>query len=181
MLEVVFPTSLLGAISLRKPSNSKRISAGSNPSLALAITNTRFLRWASPKYWASRTRHATVLLCPNTTPAFVHRFPDGLSSLSPPASLARKQPKALSFVLRTPGTFSQKIMAGLSRLLSIASAISQKVNVKFPLASSRDCLLPATLNAWHGVPPQSISGASISPFKIFSGNNVISPRFGTSG
>jgi hypothetical protein len=105
--------------------------------------------------------------------------------VSDPESAPRKQPKALSLVERTPGTFSQKTMeAGsprASRTLSIASDISQKVRDKLPRASSRDFLKPATEKAWHGVPPQKRSGASTSPLAIRAGSVVMSPRFGTSG
>jgi hypothetical protein len=111
--------------------------------------------------------------------------PGGTSGSSSPASPARKQPKALSAVERTPGTFSQKTMLAAfppaSRTESIASAISQKVSDRFPRASSRDRRRPATENAWHGVPPQNRSGASTSPRKMRSGSMVMSPKLGTSG
>jgi len=180
----LFPAFLLGAESRRRPSHSRRTEAGSNPARALATTNTRRRRWASPKYWASRTRQATVRWGPATTPALVHPVAaNGSMAVSQPASAERKQPKALSAVLRTPGTFSQKTMAGSSpradRTWSIAFAISQKVRDRLPRASSRDFRNPATENAWHGVPPQNRSGASTSPARIISGRRVISPRFGT--
>ena len=150
--------SLLGAVSRRTPSNSKRTAAGSKSALALATTNTRRRRWATPKYWASRTRHATALLGPSTKPAFAHRPPGGTSASSSPASAPRKHPNALSLVERTPGTFSQKMMD--FRCSSIASAISQKVRDKLPRASSSDWRRPATEKAWQGVPPQRMSGTS---------------------
>ena len=185
MVGAIFPASLLGAVSRRTPSNSKRTAVGSNPSLALATTNTRRRRWATPKYWASVTRHATALLGPSTAPAFVHLPPGATSGSSSPASPARKQPNALSLVLRTPGTFSQKTMVGCSprtdRAESISLAISQKVKERLPRASSKDLRRPATENAWHGVPPQKTSGASISPLRMRSAIFVMSPRFGTSG
>ena len=180
-----FPVSLLGAVSRRTPSNSKRTAAGSKSALALATTNTRRRRWATPKYWASRTRHATALWGPNTQPAFVHFPPAGSSGNSSPASPAKKHPNALSLVLRTPGTFSQKTMQGWAPrtdlVVSIALAISQKVKDRLPRASSKDLRSPATENAWHGVPPQNRSGASTSPLKMRSGKVVMSPRLGTSG
>lgn len=180
-----FRASLLGAVSRRTPSNSKRTAAGSNPSRALATTNTRRRRWATPKYWASKMRHATALWGPYTQPAFVHLLPDGMIGSSSPASAPRKQPKALSLVLRTPGTFSQKTTEGaipvVIRWMSIAFAISQKVKERFPLASSRELRRPATLNAWQGVPPQNTSGASTSPDRMRSGSVVMSPKLGTLG
>lgn len=184
-LATLCPVSLLGGESRRTPSYSRRTAAGSNPSRALATTKTRLRRWAKPKYWASRTRHATVLWGPCTTPASVHLPPGGTSGSSSPASPARKQPKALSLVESTPGTFSQKTMdaaiPALRRTESIASAISQKMSDRFPRASLRDRRRPATLNAWQGVPPQNTSGASTSPKRMRVGKVVMSPRFGTSG
>lgn len=179
------PVSRLGAVSRRTPSNSKRTAAGSKSALALATTNTRLRRWATPKYWASRTRHATVLWGPYTQPAFVHFSPDGMSGSSSPASAPRKQPKALSLVERTPGTFSQKMTPAGSRrrdrTWSTALAIPTKVSERLPRASSSELRRPATENAWHGVPPQNRSGASTSPDKMRSGSCVMSPRLGTSG
>ena len=101
------PSPRRGAVSRRTPSRSKSTSVGSNPSRALATTNTRRRRWARPKYWASRTRHAIVLLGPYTQPASCHFFPGGCSSQSSPASAPRKHPKAFPLSLRTPGTFSR--------------------------------------------------------------------------
>jgi len=178
MVGATFPASLLGAVSRRKPPNSKRTAAGSNPSLALATTNTRRRRWAKPKYWASKMRHAAVLRGPETQPASGQ--PSGAyRGSSPPHSCARKHPKALSLVERTPGTFSQKTMVAgnprTDRDSSMASAISQKVKERFPRASASDWRLPATLNAWQGVPPQKRSGASTSPLLMRSGKVVISP------
>lgn len=175
----------LGAESRRTPSDSKRTAAGSNPARALATTNTRRRRWAKPKCWASRIRHATARAGPSTRPASDHLRPGGWSSQPEPASFPRKQPKALSAVERTPGTFSQKTMAGCwpraDRTVSIASASSQKVRERLPRASSSDRRRPATLNAWHGVPPHSRSGASISPASTRSGSVTMLPRFCTSG
>jgi len=185
MVGATFPASLLGAESRRTPSNSKSTAAGSNPSRALATTNTRLRRWARPKYWASRTRHATALWGPNTQPASVHLPPGGTSGSFSPASPAKKHPKALSLVLRTPGTFSQTTMlAGFppaDRTWSIALAISQNVRERLPRASSKDLRRPATENAWHGVPPHKISGASTSPDSMRAGSVVMSPKLGTSG
>ncbi len=186
MVGATFPASLLGAESRRTPSNSRRTAAGSNPSRALATTNTRLRRWARPKYWASKTRQATVLSGPATTPASVHPVAaSGSMGVSHPASAEMKHPKALSRVERTPGTFSQKTMHSGSprvrRTSSIAFAISQKVSDRFPRASSRDRRRPATLKAWQGVPPQNTSGASTSPNRMRAGSVVMSPRFGTSG
>jgi hypothetical protein len=82
-------------------------------------------------------------------------------------------------VLRTPGTFSQKMMEG--RCSSIASAISQKVSERLPRSSSSERRKPATLNAWQGVPPHRMSGTSTAPERIRSGRRVMSPRFGTPG
>ncbi len=41
--------------------------------------------------------------------------------------------------------------------------------------------MPATENAWHGVPPTSRLGAGIAPVKTLAGSSVMSPWFGTSG
>lgn len=57
---------LHGGVFRRRPSNSKRILRGSAPSLGHATRNTRLRRWANPKYWASRTRHAIDLRGPST-------------------------------------------------------------------------------------------------------------------
>src|SRR5690606_31263670 len=104
--------SRLGAESLRTPSHSKSTVAGSNPSRALATTNTRRRRCAKAKYWASRVRQAIARRGPYTAPAFAHLPPGARSGSSSPARPARKHPKALSLVERTPGTFSQKTIAG---------------------------------------------------------------------
>ncbi|CQT75324.1 Uncharacterised protein [Salmonella enterica subsp. enterica serovar Typhi] len=58
-LVVSFPSPLLGAIFRRTPSNSKSTVAGSRSVRALATTNTRRRRCATPKYWASRILQAT--------------------------------------------------------------------------------------------------------------------------
>lgn len=122
------PAPLLGAVSRRRPSNSKSTCAGSNPSRALATTKTRRRRWATPKNWASRTRQAIALWGPYTQPASFHFPPGGCSSLLSPASAPRKQPKALSLELRTPGTFSQTVTTDCfprrARAESMASARS---------------------------------------------------------
>nr|DAX74831.1 MAG TPA: hypothetical protein [Caudoviricetes sp.] len=57
----------------------------------------------------------------------------------------------------------------------IAFKILTKTSVRFPRSSFRLFLSPATEKAWQGVPPTKISGASISPDKIRSGNVVMSP------
>jgi hypothetical protein len=177
--------SRLGAESRRTPSHSKRTAAGLNPARALATTNTRRRRWAKPKYWASRIRHATARVGPSTQPASAHRPPAGRSGSSSPASPAKKQPKALSLALRTPGTFSQKMTAGcfpkIDRVASMAFAISQKVSDKLPRASAKDLRSPATLKAWHGVPPQNTSGASTCNARTRSAKRLMSPRLGTAG
>ncbi len=174
-----FPASLLGAESRRRPSHSKSTVAGSNPFRALATRNTRRRRWANPKYWASKVRQAIALWGPYTQPAFGHLPPGETSSTSSPARPARKHPNALVLSLRTPGTFSQTMMQGgfpaLARTWSIASASSIKRRVNWPRSSFKPARMPATLYAWHGVPPTSTSGASISPDSTRAASLVISP------
>lgn len=96
-----------------------------------------------------------------------------------------KHPKALSFVDRTPGTFSHtKTVSGSPRRTlckSISFAILMYSSVKFPLWSLSDLRRPATLKAWHGVPAINTSGASSSSFLMRSAIVRKSPTFGTSG
>ena len=98
------------------------------PAPPRASTKTRFRRWAKPKCWASKIRQAAHLVGPSTTPALVH--PPAGSGMGDvrPTKPPKKAPKALSLVLRTPGTFSQRIQAGslpaVDRRWSIASARS---------------------------------------------------------
>ena len=120
------PASRLGAISRRMLSNSSSISAGSVPSPKQKTTNKRARRWAKPKYWASRMRHAAVPRGPVATPALLHPAVGAMAS-SAPISPAKKQPKALSAVESIPGTFSHKTARGLT-----ACTISTKRKVKFP-------------------------------------------------
>src|SRR5579885_2836896 len=108
--EASFHASWLGGESRRRPSDSKSTSTGSKSARALATTNTRLRRWATPKYWASKVRHATDLRVPYTQPACDHRCPGGCNALRSPAIAPRKHPKALPASLRTPGTFSQTRM-----------------------------------------------------------------------
>ena len=95
------------------------------PAPPLASTKTRFRRWARPKCWASRTRHAATRVGPSTTPALGHPSSGSSMGSSRPHRPPRKAPKALSLVLKTPGTFSQRIQAGslpaVDRRSSIAS------------------------------------------------------------
>ncbi|KUR48091.1 hypothetical protein PST407_02350 [Pseudomonas syringae pv. tomato] len=179
------PSPRRGAVSRRTPSRSKSTAMGSRSARALATRNTRRRRWARPKYWASRIRHAIVLLGPYTQPASFHRFPGGCSSQSSPASAPRKHPKALPLSERTPGTFSQTMMLSgwlrLVRTWSTASASSTYLMVRAPRGSSMPWRIPATLNAWHGVPPTRTSGASILPASTRAPSLVMSPRFGVRG
>ena len=84
---------------------------------------------------------------------------------SHPQSPPKKLPKALSSVERTPGTFSQRIVAAsfpvVCRRLSIASANLTNCSVKFPLSSDKEFLKPAKLKLWHGVPPTNKSASAI--------------------
>lgn len=100
-----FRVSRLGAEFRRTPSDSNNTFEGSKfPEPA--TTNTRRRRWATPKYWASRTRHAIEREGQNTAPAFVHFPPVGRSGTFSPASLPRRHPKALVRSDSRPGTFS---------------------------------------------------------------------------
>lgn len=63
----------------------------------------------------------------------------------------------------------------------IALTISTNFSVRFPRSSSRPFCLPANEKAWQGVPPQSRSGASISPEISISGILFISPTLAIFG
>lgn len=148
-LAVPFPVPRLGAGCQPLPSmiGSSASATDHLPAPPRASTKTRFRRWAKPKCWASRVRQATHRLGPSTTPALGHfgtclffahlqkalLLPDsgrgpGSIAWSFPAKPPKKAPKALSLVLKTPGTFSQRIQAGslpaVDRRWSIASASS---------------------------------------------------------
>src|SRR5690606_33056730 len=106
-----------------------------------------------------------ICLCgPYTQPAFGHFFPAGCSSHPSPDNAPKKQPKALSEVLSTPGTFSQTTMDGLSPRISLVESISfanlTNSRLNCPRSSFKEFLNPATENAWQGVPPTRTSGAS---------------------
>ena len=178
------PASLPAAGCPAWPCRSKSISAG-RIALALATAKMRRRRWGTPKNWASRTRQAISRVGPSTAPAFVHFFPAGSSGRFSPASPPKKQPKALSLVLSTPGTFSQTRMHGgcpfRARIKSIASNILIKTKVKLPRSSSKLPRNPATEKAWQGVPPTKTSGASTLPLSILPTSCVISPWLGTCG
>ena len=171
------PAVLRGSKCPRTPARSKSISAASMLPVP-ATTKTRRRRWGTPKYCASRMRQATRRRS-DTTPASVHLPPAGCNAPSDPQSAPRRHPKALSWVLRTPGTFSHTATAGdlppRRRTTSTASKILTNSKVKFPRASSRLPRRPATENAWHGVPPTSTSGASMSPANIPLMMRVMSP------
>mgnify|MGYP007031245108 CR=1 FL=1 len=202
-LAVPFPAPRLGAgcQPLLWMIGSSASATAHLPAPPRASTKTRFRRWAKPKCWASRVRQATHLVGPSTTPALGHfgtclsfdhlqkalllpvgGFGPGSIDPSFPANPAKNAPNALSCVLRTPGTFSQRIQAGslpaVDRRWSIASARSMNCSVRLPLSSARDCRLPATLKAWHGVPPQSMSASTIHGSSFSS---VKSPWQGVSG
>ena len=102
--------------------------------------------------------------------------------VSHPHSPAKKEPKALSSVDKTPGTFSQRILDGSFpasyRISSIASANLTNCSVKFPLSSDNEPLNPAIEKAWHGVPP---TNKSALPIQDSSLSVVKSPYKGTSG
>lgn len=164
--------SRLGGESRRMLSNSNNISAGSALSPKQKTRNRRARRWAKPKYWASRMRHAAVPRGPETTPALSHPA-GGVMASSAPTSPASKQPKALSSVERTPGTFSQRVILG-----RIACTTSIKRRVRLPRSSRSDFRKPATLNAWQGVP--AISKSTGIARSVKSGA-VISPRFSNPG
>ncbi len=164
------PASRLGGVSRRRLSNSNSISAGSALSPKQKIRNKRARRWAKPKYWASRMRHAAVPRGPETTPALSHPVGEWMAS-SAPTSPARKQPKALSSVERTPGTFSQTVNLGRS-----SCTTSMKRSVKLPRLSDSDLRSPATENAWQGVPAISKSTGAARFVKSAA---VMSPRFRT--
>ena len=174
-----------GGVSRRTPSRSKSTSSGSNPARALATTNTRRRRWAKLKYWASKIRHATVRVGPYTQPASFHLPPGGWSSSDSPTRAPRKQPNALPLSERTPGTFSQRQTASGSfrrvRTWSIASRSSTYLIVRAPRGSARPSRMPATLKAWHGVPPTSASGAGILPASTMAARRVMSPWLGVPG
>lgn len=98
------------------------------PAPPRASTKTRRRRCAKPKCWASSIRHAAHRVGPSTTPALGHPSSGSGMAAPRPHSPPKKDPKALSLVLRTPGTFSQRIQAGslpaVDRIWSIASARS---------------------------------------------------------
>ena len=76
-----------------------------------ATRNTLQRRWGTPKYWASKIRHAISHSSERTIPAPVHLPLVGTSSLDSPSKAAKKHPKALSRVDKTPGTFSHSTTA----------------------------------------------------------------------
>ena len=128
-------------------------------------------RWAKPKYWASRHRQATALRGPRATPASVHRRLE-TRGRSDPARPARKHPKALSWELKMPGTFSQT-----TRGPSLPRWASKIVNcIRKPHESQGSgCRAhrpapwrrPATENDWHGVPPAMTCGVGdAEPAKV---------------
>ena len=129
-LAVPCPAPRLGAgcHSLPLMIGSSASAAAHLPAPPLASTKTRFRRWARPKCWASKIRHAAHRVGPSTTPAPVHPPSGSGMGAVRPTKPPKKAPKALSLVLRTPGTFSQRIHAGSlpasDRRWSIASARS---------------------------------------------------------
>lgn len=182
------PASRPGAGCQRRLSTtgSSASAAAQSPAPPRASTKTRFRRWARPKNWASKHRHAAQRRGPETTPASVHPRPRGGSTAaSRPTSPARKAPKALSPTLRTPGTFSQTTKAGgfpaARRRWSIASTILTKRRVRLPRSSSRDLRSPATEKAWQGRPATITSGRATAAARSTKSSAVISPRFAEPG
>ena len=120
-----------------------------------------------PKYLASRTRHATFLVFPRTSPALGHLPPFTVRTLANPAREEIKQPNAFVLSVKTPSTFSQKTLhlfcPVARRTASLDSIISTNFNVRFPRSSFNPFCHPAREKAWQGVPPQIKSGADILP------------------
>lgn len=158
-----------------KPWGSSNTFAAQVQSREWLTTKRRWRRWGRPKWTADNILQQAALLGPATIPQQGHRrrSSGGTNGASAPTSLARKHPKALSPVLRRPGTFSQIIQVGL-----IPSHASTNFMSSLPQASARDCLLPAVLKAGQGGPPMTSSALSLY---LAQSTLVISPRFGTLG
>lgn len=117
----------------RTPSDSSNISARPRPP-RLAITNTRRLRWATPKYLLSKVFHVPIY------PSFSN----------PRMRTAKSRPPLLE---KSPGTFSTTTHCGSSSPTILRYSCHSPL---LPPAKPRR--FPATDRSWQGNPPQMRSG-----------------------